>query len=51
VLITEWNQFRNLHLRELKERLRRPILVDLRNVYDHERAAAAGFEYHAVGRP
>jgi UDPglucose 6-dehydrogenase len=51
VLVTEWNQFRNLDLGELKRRLHRPILVDLRNVYDRERAAAAGFEYHAVGRP
>ena len=51
VLVTEWNQFRNLDLRDLKRRLRRPILVDLRNVYDRERAAAAGFDYHAVGRP
>jgi UDPglucose 6-dehydrogenase len=51
VLVTEWNQFRNLDLGELKRRLRRPILVDLRNVYDRERVGAAGFEYHAVGRP
>jgi UDPglucose 6-dehydrogenase len=51
VLVTEWNQFRNLDLGELKRRLRRPILVDLRNVYDRDRVAAAGFEYHAVGRP
>lgn len=51
VLVTEWNQFRNLDLSELKLRLRRPILVDLRNVYDRDRVTALGFEYHAVGRP
>jgi UDPglucose 6-dehydrogenase len=51
VLVTEWNQFRNLDLSELKRRMQRPILVDLRNVYDRDRVAAIGFEYHAVGRP
>jgi UDPglucose 6-dehydrogenase len=51
VLVTEWNQFRNLDLSEIKRRMQRPILVDLRNVYDRERAAALGFAYHAVGRP
>jgi UDPglucose 6-dehydrogenase len=51
VLVTEWNQFRNLDLSELKRRMQRPILVDLRNVYDGDRVTALGFEYHAVGRP
>lgn len=50
VLITEWNQFRNLDLEKIKELMRRPILLDLRNVYEPERAKALGFEYHSVGR-
>jgi UDPglucose 6-dehydrogenase len=50
VLFTEWNQFRNLELARMKTLLRRPVLVDLRNVYEPERARALGFEYTGVGR-
>ena len=50
VLITEWNQFRNLDLKKIKSLMRRPILVDLRNVYDRERVRTLGFEYRGVGR-
>ena len=49
-LVTEWNQFRNLDLERIKESMRRPILVDLRNVYEPERVRSLGFEYHGVGR-
>jgi UDPglucose 6-dehydrogenase len=51
VLVTEWNQFRNLDFEQLRRVMRRPMLLDLRNVYDPERLAALGFEYHGVGRP
>ena len=50
VLVTEWNQFRNLDLERIKRLMRRPILVDLRNVYEPERVRALGFEYYGVGR-
>jgi len=50
VLITEWNQFRNLDLEKIKELMRRPILADLRNVYEPERVRTMGFEYMGVGR-
>ena len=50
VLITEWNQFRNLDLRRLREGLREPVFIDLRNVYDKQRAVQAGFRYFSVGR-
>jgi UDPglucose 6-dehydrogenase len=50
VLATEWNQFRNLDLARMKSVMRRPILLDLRNVYEPERVRALGFEYHGVGR-
>jgi UDPglucose 6-dehydrogenase len=50
VLITEWNQFRNLDLEKIKGLMRRPILVDLRNVYTPERVRALGFDYWGVGR-
>lgn len=50
VLVTEWNQFRNLDLEKIKGLMRRPILVDLRNVYEPERARMLGFTYCGVGR-
>jgi UDPglucose 6-dehydrogenase len=50
VILTEWNQFRSLDLDRLKAALRRPLVVDLRNVYEPERMRQAGFEYECVGR-
>jgi UDPglucose 6-dehydrogenase len=51
VIVTEWNQFRALELDRLRQVLRAPLVVDLRNLYDPERVAAAGFRYVSVGRP
>ena len=50
VLITEWNQFRMLDLERVKGLLRRPVVVDLRNVYEPATMRAAGFQYECVGR-
>ncbi|MGH7256204.1 MAG: UDP-glucose dehydrogenase family protein [Nitrospirales bacterium] len=50
VLLTEWNQFRNLDLAKMKEGLRQPLLIDLRNVYEPDRLTAAGFRHVSVGR-
>jgi UDPglucose 6-dehydrogenase len=50
VLLTEWNQFRSLELERMKALMRRPLLLDLRNVYEPEKAKALGFEYYGVGR-
>ncbi len=51
VIMTEWNQFRNLEFDRLKTLLRQPVLIDLRNVYEPERVAGMGFRYVSVGRP
>ncbi|MDT7042720.1 UDP-glucose/GDP-mannose dehydrogenase family protein [Candidatus Nitronereus thalassa] len=51
VLATEWNQFRNLDLEQMKSLLKTPVLIDLRNVYEPERVAEQGFYYVSVGRP
>lgn len=51
VIATEWNQFRALELDRLRELLARPLLVDLRNLYDPARVASAGLRYVSVGRP
>jgi UDPglucose 6-dehydrogenase len=50
VLLTEWNQFRNLDLARLKTQMRRPVLLDLRNVCEPELVEAFGFHYEGVGR-
>ncbi|HEV2459104.1 MAG TPA: UDP-glucose/GDP-mannose dehydrogenase family protein [Ktedonobacterales bacterium] len=51
VVVTEWGQYRQLDLTRLREALRRPVLVDGRNLFDPEDATRLGFAYHGVGRP
>ena len=51
VIVTEWDAFRALDLERIKQIARRPLLIDLRNVYDPGEVRGAGFEYVSVGRP
>jgi len=50
VIVTEWNQFRNLDLEKIKGMLRQPFFFDLRNIYDPEKVKKMGFKYFCVGR-
>lgn len=50
VLLTEWNEFRNLDLERIKGLMRQPRFLDLRNVYEPDRVKALGFNYYGVGR-
>ena len=50
VIATEWNQFRSLEFDRLSKLLKRPLIVDLRNLYEPDRVAAAGFRYVSIGR-
>ena len=50
VVATEWNQFRNLDLAKAKGVMKGNVLVDLRNVYEPEKAKALGFKYIGMGR-
>lgn len=50
ILVTEWNEFKSLDLPRLKVLMRRPIVVDGRNIYDPTRMEALGFIYRAIGR-
>ncbi|HNY15857.1 MAG TPA: UDP-glucose/GDP-mannose dehydrogenase family protein [Treponemataceae bacterium] len=50
VLMTEWNQYRNLDLDRVKNLLKAPLFFDLRNVYKREDVEAKGFRYFAVGK-
>ena len=50
IVVTEWNEFKHLSLSRLKAVMRRPIVVDGRNIYDPKEMAALGFIYRGVGR-
>jgi UDPglucose 6-dehydrogenase len=50
VLVTEWNQFRKMDLDKIKELMKNPVFIDLRNVYQEEQMTSAGFKYIGVGR-
>jgi UDPglucose 6-dehydrogenase len=50
VILTEWNEFRALDLARVRAALKRPLMVDLRNIYRPALMAEAGFDYIGVGR-
>ena len=50
VILTEWNEFRSLDLDRVRSLLNRPILVDLRNIYDPIEMKNEGFVYFSIGR-
>jgi UDPglucose 6-dehydrogenase len=50
VILTEWNEFRALDLKKVKDLLKAPVMVDLRNVYNPEDMEAQGFRYCPIGR-
>ena len=50
VILTEWNQFRALDLKMLKIKLKKPVIIDLRNIYNPNELKNMGFEYYSLGR-
>ncbi len=50
VLVTEWDEFRNVDFRELGKTMRNRIVFDGRNIYDPDAVREEGFEYIGVGR-
>jgi UDPglucose 6-dehydrogenase len=50
VIVTEWDAFRALDLDRVKSLLKRPIVVDLRNIYRPQDMAGRGFTYVGIGR-
>lgn len=50
VLVTEWDEFRQLDLLRMASLMQQPILIDGRNVYDPEGARNAGLNYSGIGR-
>jgi UDPglucose 6-dehydrogenase len=51
VVITEWHEFRGLDPRRIKQVMRQPRIVDLRNIFNPEEMRGLGFTYEGVGRP
>ncbi len=49
-IVTEWNEFRNIRLGALKRVMKRPVLCDLRNIYDPSEVERAGLTHIGVGR-
>ncbi len=50
VIITEWNEYRALHLDKIGESMKERRLIDLRNIYKPDEAQAHGFHYVSIGR-
>ncbi len=50
LLITEWDEFRNLDLKKLKSLMDNPIIIDGRNIFEPEEVRKLGFEYYSLGR-
>jgi UDPglucose 6-dehydrogenase len=50
VVLTEWNEFRALDLKRVRQIMAGNVLVDLRNIYPEASAEAAGFIYYGIGR-
>jgi UDPglucose 6-dehydrogenase len=50
IIVTEWNEFKQLDLDQLKSVLKKPVIFDGRNIYDPGSMREKGFTYRAIGR-
>jgi len=51
LIVTEWKEFRSPDFDGIRERLRHPVIIDGRNMYDPAMVRSFGLEYLAIGRP
>src|SRR5579871_1207635 len=51
LVVTEWDEFRYLDLKRLRETMKHGIIIDGRNIFDPPAVTEAGFEYFSMGRP
>lgn len=51
VVVTPWNEFKQLNLEKIKGKMKSPVIYDGRNIYDPPRMKEMGFNYRAIGRP
>ena len=50
LLLTEWKEFRLPTWNVIKREMKRPLIIDGRNIFDAEDLQEAGFEYHCIGK-
>lgn len=50
VIVTEWNEFKELDLKKAKKLMRQPVVVDGRNIYEPKKMRELGFRYSCIGR-
>ena len=50
VLVTEWNEFKQVDMERVAQSMKQKIIIDGRNVYDREKMQALGFQYRGLGR-
>jgi UDPglucose 6-dehydrogenase len=50
LVVTEWNEFKQLDMERIRRSMNQPILFDGRNIYDPERMRRLGFLYYGIGR-
>lgn len=50
LILTEWQEFKELDLKRVKRLLKQPVVVDGRNIYDPEKIRSLGFHYFSIGR-
>jgi len=50
LLVTEWNEFRELDMKKVKKMMRKPVIIDCRNIYEREELERLGFTYDGFGK-
>jgi UDPglucose 6-dehydrogenase len=50
IVVTEWNEFKNLDLERIRDSMRAPLVLDGRNIYQPEQMRKLGFDYQGIGR-
>ena len=50
LVLTEWNEFRELDFERVQKGMSTPVIYDTRNIYDPEKMRKYNFQYHAMGR-
>lgn len=50
IILTEWNEFKQLNLNRIKALMKTPIILDGRNIYNPAEVRRLGFVYQGVGR-
>ena len=50
VVVTEWDEFRGIDLKDIAKRMRGDALIDLRNIFDGAEVTRAGLRYRGIGR-